>query len=55
VERSDDDEPLVRCLDCGTVYALPVAQEEATPCPNCGGVVWVALGGGAPDEPDGDS
>jgi uncharacterized paraquat-inducible protein A len=39
VEQSE----LVRCLDCGTVYRLPrYNRAEATPCPTCGGVGWVA-------------
>jgi hypothetical protein len=34
---------LVRCLDCGTEYRLPRDNRvEATPCPTCGGVGWVA-------------
>jgi rRNA maturation endonuclease Nob1 len=37
---------LVRCLDCGTVYDLPLGQDEAEPCPDCGGVGWVALDAG---------
>jgi rRNA maturation endonuclease Nob1 len=37
---------LVRCLDCRAVYDLPLAQEEAEPCPDCGGVGWVALDAG---------
>jgi rRNA maturation endonuclease Nob1 len=44
VERPNNDErQLVRCLDCGTVYPLPLRQEAAGPCPQCGGVPWVAL------------
>jgi rRNA maturation endonuclease Nob1 len=38
-----DERQLVRCLECGTVYPLPLRQEKAGPCPQCGGVVWVAL------------
>jgi len=38
-----DDRELVRCLDCGTVYPLPLGQEEADACPECGGVGWVTL------------
>jgi uncharacterized paraquat-inducible protein A len=37
---------LVRCLDCGTTYDLPLEQDEAAPCPDCGGVGWVALDAG---------
>jgi predicted RNA-binding Zn-ribbon protein involved in translation (DUF1610 family) len=38
-ERSE----LVRCLDCGTEYRLPRDNRaEATPCPTCGGVGWMA-------------
>lgn len=38
-ERSE----LVRCLDCGTEYRLPRDNRtEATACPNCGGVGWLA-------------
>jgi len=34
---------LVRCLDCGTEYRLPRDNRaEATPCPTCGAVGWVA-------------
>jgi len=44
VERPNSDErQLVRCLNCGTVYPLPLRQEAAGPCPQCGGVPWVAL------------
>jgi hypothetical protein len=39
----EDERALVRCLDCGTVYELPLDQEEAQPCPECGDVGWVAL------------
>jgi hypothetical protein len=54
VDRSDtaDDEGLVRCLDCGAVYELTIAGEEAEPCPNCGGVGWVALAADSRDEPN---
>jgi rRNA maturation endonuclease Nob1 len=38
-----DMRQLVRCLDCGTVYPLPLRQAEADACPHCGGVGWVAL------------
>jgi hypothetical protein len=42
--RIDEEErELVRCLDCGAVYRLPVGQAEAPPCPECGGVGWVVL------------
>jgi predicted nucleic acid-binding Zn-ribbon protein len=45
VERPNrhDDRQLVRCLDCGTVYRLPLHQDVADACPQCGSVVWVAL------------
>jgi rRNA maturation endonuclease Nob1 len=33
----------VRCLDCGTVYPLPLGQQEADACPECGGVGWIAV------------
>jgi rRNA maturation endonuclease Nob1 len=46
---------LVRCLDCGTVYDLPLGQDEAEPCPDCGGVGWVALDAGRCRETDGSS
>ena len=38
-----DDSQLVRCLDCGTVYRLSLDRQEADPCPQCGGVGWIAL------------
>jgi rRNA maturation endonuclease Nob1 len=38
-----DDRQLVRCLDCGTVYPLPLRLQEADACPQCGGVGWIAL------------
>jgi hypothetical protein len=38
-----DDSQLVRCLDCGSVYPLPIGLREANPCPQCGGVGWIAL------------
>jgi uncharacterized paraquat-inducible protein A len=37
---------LVRCLDCGTTYDLPLELDEAAPCPDCGGVGWIALDAG---------
>jgi rRNA maturation endonuclease Nob1 len=45
VERTNrrDDRQVVRCLECGTVYPLPLRQEVADACPQCGGVGWVAL------------
>jgi rRNA maturation endonuclease Nob1 len=45
VERAEphDERQLVRCLDCGTVYPLPIGEAEADACPDCGGVGWVAL------------
>jgi len=45
VERPKDREnrQLVRCLDCGTVYPLPLGLREADTCPQCGGVGWIAL------------
>ena len=45
---------LVRCLDCGTEYRLPRDNRvEATPCPTCGGVGWVATtAGSAQDRKD---
>jgi rRNA maturation endonuclease Nob1 len=46
---------LVRCLDCGTVYELPLEQDEAEPCPDCGGVGWVALNAGRYRETDNNS
>ena len=42
-QRPTAERTLVRCLDCGTRYDLPLEQEEAEPCPDCGGVGWVAL------------
>jgi rRNA maturation endonuclease Nob1 len=41
--RDRDDRQLVRCLDCGTVYPLPLGLQEADACPQCGGVGWIAL------------
>jgi rRNA maturation endonuclease Nob1 len=41
--RDRDDRQLVRCLDCGTVYPLPLGVQEADGCPHCGGVGWIAL------------
>jgi rRNA maturation endonuclease Nob1 len=38
-----DVRQLVRCLDCGTVYPLPLRLQEADACPQCGGVGWIAL------------
>ncbi|HKG44551.1 MAG TPA: hypothetical protein VKB10_09965 [Gaiellaceae bacterium] len=45
MERSTehDERQLVRCLDCGTVYPLPLGLQEAHACPQCGEVGWVAL------------
>jgi len=41
--RITERRELVRCLDCGTEYPLPRDNRaEATPCPTCGGVGWVA-------------
>jgi uncharacterized paraquat-inducible protein A len=41
--KPHDDRQLVRCLDCGTVYPLPLRLQEANPCPRCEGVGWIAL------------
>jgi hypothetical protein len=41
--RDHDERQLVRCLDCGTVYALPFGLQEADACPQCGDVGWIAL------------
>jgi hypothetical protein len=41
--KRHDDRQLVRCLDCGTVYSLPLRLQEANPCPQCDGVGWIAL------------
>jgi hypothetical protein len=38
-----DDRQLVRCLECGTVYPLPIGKEDADACPQCRGVGWIAL------------
>ena len=38
-----DNSQLVRCLDCDTVYRLSLDLQEADPCPQCGGVGWIAL------------
>jgi rRNA maturation endonuclease Nob1 len=45
MERSTarEEQGLVRCLDCGTVYPLPIGQQEANACPDCGSVGWLAL------------
>jgi rRNA maturation endonuclease Nob1 len=40
--KDGDDRQLVRCLDCGTVYPLPLGLQEADACPQCG-VGWIAL------------
>jgi rRNA maturation endonuclease Nob1 len=46
VESSADRPELVRCVACQTVYELapPSAQTQAdaTGCPDCGGVQWLA-------------
>jgi uncharacterized Zn finger protein len=42
-ERREDEGDLVRCLDCGTVYSQPVGERDATACPNCGYVGWIAV------------
>ena len=39
---------LVRCLECGTIYTKPDELDDASPCPNCGYVGWIALGAGEP-------
>jgi rRNA maturation endonuclease Nob1 len=41
--QEQDDRQLVRCLDCKTVYPLPIGQQEADACPECGGLGWVAI------------
>jgi hypothetical protein len=42
--RPREEEPeLVRCLDCGAVYRLPLDEHEAPPCPDYGGVGWIVL------------
>ena len=43
MERSAETCRLVRCLDCGTEYELTSEQVEPGPCPDCGGVGWIAL------------
>ncbi|HVD11606.1 MAG TPA: hypothetical protein VNB46_00100 [Gaiellaceae bacterium] len=53
--RSTAERPLVRCLDCDAVYELPFEQDEAEPCPDCGGVGWVALEAGRDRETEIDS
>jgi Zn finger protein HypA/HybF involved in hydrogenase expression len=53
--RSLAERALVRCLDCDTVYELPLEQEEAEPCPQCGGVGWVALDAGRDRDDEIDS
>jgi len=41
--KPHDDRQLVRCLNCGTVYPLPLSRQEADACPQCKGVGWIAL------------
>jgi rRNA maturation endonuclease Nob1 len=53
--RSTAERPLVRCLDCEAVYELPFEQDEAEPCPDCGGVGWVALEAGRDRQTEIDS
>jgi len=38
-----DERQLVRCLECSTVYPLPLGQREADVCPQCGAVAWITL------------
>lgn len=43
VERSTENDVLVRCLDCGTEYRLAGEDDEAAACPHCGGIGWISL------------
>jgi hypothetical protein len=54
-QHATDESDLVRCLDCSFVYELPLSQEEAGPCPYCGGVSWIALDAGHNRDPESDS
>jgi len=49
MEPARTSQSLVRCLDCGTVYEQPSAQDESAPCPTCGYVGWITVAPG--DEP----
>lgn len=43
MERPARVRDLVRCLDCGTEYRLELGEDGADPCPDCGGVGWIAV------------
>jgi ribosomal protein S27E len=43
VERTREQNGLVRCLDCGTQYVLVSEAGEVAPCPGCGGIGWVSV------------
>lgn len=53
--RAKDECELVRCLECGFVYELLLAPQEAAPCPYCGGVSWIALDAARYRNPESDS
>lgn len=36
-------EDTVRCLACGSVYALPMRADADAGCPDCGAVSWIAV------------
>jgi predicted nucleic acid-binding Zn-ribbon protein len=42
-DRIEDEEDLVRCLDCGTVYRQTPSEPDVRVCPNCGYVGWIAV------------
>ena len=42
-EPRDDEDGLVRCLDCGTIYSQPAGERDIRVCPNCGYVGWIAV------------
>jgi predicted nucleic acid-binding Zn-ribbon protein len=42
-EPRDDEDGLVRCLDCGTIYSQPAGERDIRVCPTCGYVGWIAV------------
>jgi rRNA maturation endonuclease Nob1 len=53
ITRAEHD--LVRCLECGTEYALPPHGEESDPCPECGSVGWIVVEAVSVGRDSGDS